>query len=187
MDEAVVRRLITLAGGQPGAVYGKNGKGHLRQKIGAYNRAARHAPWVVLVDLDHEADCPPSLLAGWVRDAAGHLCFRVAVRAVEAWLMADAEALARFLSIPRSRVPRDPEGLDDPKQVMVDLARGSQRAHIRADMVPRESGGRAVGPAYSSRLIEYAQEHWRPEVAAQRAASLRRAMGCLKRLIGSVE
>jgi hypothetical protein len=32
-------------------------------------------------------------------------------------------------------------------------------------------------------LIEYAETMWRPEVAAQRADSLRRAIACLKCLI----
>jgi hypothetical protein len=49
-------------------------------------------------------------------------------------------------------------------------------------MVPREAAGRPVGPAYTSRLIEYIEAHWRPDVAAQHAASLERALACLKRL-----
>jgi hypothetical protein len=49
-------------------------------------------------------------------------------------------------------------------------------------MVPRPESRTTVGPAYVSRMIEFAQQHWRPDVAAQRADSLRRALRCLRKL-----
>ena len=55
VDEAVVPRLISHAGGETGTVYGRRGKPCLRQRIAGFNQAARHAPWVVLVDLDNDA------------------------------------------------------------------------------------------------------------------------------------
>ncbi len=183
VDEAVVRKLITHAGGQPGTVYGKKGKKPLRHNIGGYNSAAHHAPWIVLVDLDHEEECAPPLRAGWIPQPASHLCFRVAVREIEAWLMADAETLAAYLSVARSRIPADPESLEHSKTAMVNLARRSRCRAIGKDMVPREGSGRSVGPAYTSRLVEYVEGRWRPEFAAERAESLRRAIVCLERLI----
>lgn len=184
VDEAVVRRLITVAGGLPGTVYGKNGKPALRERINGYNNAARHTPWIVLIDLDRDAECAPQLRNAWVPEPADHLCFRVALCEVESWLMADAEAMARFLGVARGRVPRDPETIVDPKQALVNLARASRRRDIREDIVPREGSGRSVGPAYNSRLIEYVEQHWRPEIAAQNASSLRRAIACVERVIG---
>jgi hypothetical protein len=183
LDEAVVRRLIAHAGGHPGPVYGKHGKAALRAKINGYNNAAMHAPWVVLVDLNSDADCAPPLCRDWLPAPAPLLCFRVAVRQVEAWLMADAETLASYLGVSRGRIPLDPEALPNAKLQMVDLARGSRRSAIRQDMVPRVGSGRSVGPAYTSRLIEYVKMQWRPEVAARRADSLRRAITCLARLV----
>jgi hypothetical protein len=182
VDEAVVRKLIVHAGGKPGTVYGKNGKPFLRQKIKGYNNAARRTPWIILVDLDRDADCAPPLCHTWLPQPAPYLCFRIAVRQVEAWLMADAEALATFLSVARGKIPADPEGLDHPKTTMVNLARQSRRKAVRADMVPRQGSGRQIGPAYTSWLTEYVESRWRPEVAAQRAESLRRAIACLRHL-----
>ena len=182
-DEAVVRRIVDHAGGQVETVYGKRGKDHLRQKIAGYNNAACYAPWIVLVDLDTDEDCAPPLRQAWLPEPAPLLCFRVAVRAIEAWLMADAETIARYLGVSPSRVPGDPEGLNDPKEVMVSLARRSRRKNIRRDMVPRTGSRRRVGPAYPGRLIEYAATAWRPGVAAGNADSLRRAIGCLRRLV----
>jgi hypothetical protein len=183
VDEAVVRKLIVCAGGTPGTVYGKSGKPHLRRHVQGYNNAAKHSPWIVLIDLDRDADCAPPLCEQWVPDIAQRLCFRVAVREIEAWLMADSETLASFLSVARSKLAGDPERLLEPKIEMVNLARHSRRREIREDMVPRERSGRQVGPAYASRLIEYVETQWRPEVAAQEAESLRRAIDCLGRLI----
>lgn len=183
VDEAVVSRLIAHAGGRPGSVYGKAGKPALRDKINGYNNAAKRAPWFVLVDLNGEADCAPLLRETWLPVPAPRLCFRVAVRQVEAWLMADAETLATYLRAPRGAVPTGPEALPNAKNAMVNIARRSRRKAIQQDMLPRPGSGRAVGPAYSSRLIEYATAHWRPEVAAHHADSLRRAIACLRRLV----
>jgi hypothetical protein len=186
VDEAVVRTLVSHAGGQLGTVYGKHGKPALRDKILGYNNAGRYEPWLVLVDLDADADCAPIMRPAWLPKPAQHLCFRIAVRATESWLMADADRLATFLGVARSRIPSNPEEAERPKERMVNLARRSRRLDIRADMVPRESSGRAEGPAYASRLIEFAERQWRPGVAASRSDSLRRAIACVARLVNSV-
>ncbi|GIW70828.1 MAG: hypothetical protein KatS3mg102_0370 [Planctomycetota bacterium] len=183
LDAVVARKLIACAGGQAGRVYGQNGKQDLRRKIQGYNNAARRTPWLVLVDLDSDADCAPPLRENWLPNPAPLLCFRVAVRQVEAWLMADRASLAGYLGVAQAKVPDNPESLPNAKVAMVELARRSRRSAIRQDMVPRERSGRSVGPAYSSRLIEYVQTKWRPAVAAERSESLRRALDCLRRLI----
>lgn len=184
VDEAVVKSLISEAGGSAGQVYGKKGKSNLRASIAGYNNAASFRPWFVLVDLDHDATCAPELCRNWIAAKAANLCFRVAVRAVESWLLADRDAIAKFLSVSPSRVPPDPESESNPKHVMVDLAARSKRRSIREDMVPRPGSGRSVGPAYTSRLIEFVQSPlWRPTIAAQRSQSLRRCRKCLQRLV----
>jgi hypothetical protein len=138
----------------------------------------------VLVDLDQDATCAAELCRDWIATKAAKLCFRVAVRAVESWLLADRESIAKFLSVTQSRIPIDPESELNPKQIMVDLAAKSKRRSIREDMVPRPGSGRSVGAAYTSRLIEFVQSPlWRPLVAAERAQSLQRCRRCLKQLV----
>jgi len=183
IDEAITRKLIVHAGGVPGPVYGKNGKPALRQRIAGYNNAARHAPWLVLVDLDRDEPCAPPLRQAWLPDLASGLCFRVAVRTVEAWLMADSEEMARFLMVARGKVPSAPETLEDPKRTLVALARGSRRREIREGMVPRAGSGRPIGPLYTSKVLEYVEHRWRPDVAAERAQSLARAIARLGQLV----
>jgi hypothetical protein len=186
LDEAVIQRLVSYCGGQLGYVHGRKGKGHVRQRIGGYHQAAQYHPWLIVVDLDRDFDCAAHLRDAWLPAGPGpSLCFRVAVRTVEAWLMGDSESLAAFLGIGRNKIAADPEALDDPKTVMVNLARGSRRREIREDMTPEPESGRVVGRAYSSRLNEYVIGYWRPEVAAQRVDSLRRALACLTRLVQS--
>lgn len=184
-DEAIVRKLIEHAGAQSGPVYGKKGKPNLREKIVGYNNAARHSPWFVLVDLDNDANCALPLRQAWLPELNQALCFRIAVRAVEAWLLADAQTLAKFLRVARSEVPLHPEGLVNPKAAMVTLAGKSKNKNILSDMVPRAGSGLSIGPAYTSRLIEYASLYWRPDIAANNADSLRRAIACLQRLVNT--
>jgi len=186
-DEAVARKLIAHVGANVGQIYGGKGKSHLRKRISGYSNAARYTPWLVLVDLDHDADCTPPFVADWLQNPPKLLCFRVAVRAVEAWLLADVEMISAFLRVARARIPHDPQSLDDPKAALVELARASRRAEIRQDMVPRDGSGRKVGPAYTSRLIEYVNEKWRPAEAARRVESLQRAIRCLRRLTVSFD
>ena len=97
--------------------------------------------------------------------------------------MADTETLASFLHVAPSKIPEDPENLSNAKSEMVNLVRHSRRRAIRVDMVPREASARSEGPAYASRMIEFVNRQWRPEIAARKSDSLRRAIGCLKRLI----
>ena len=76
--------------------------------------------------------------------------YRVAVRAIEAWLLADAERLAKYLGIPRTLVPRFPDQGDHPKRTLVNLARRSRKRAIREGMTPRQGSGVQVGPEYLS-------------------------------------
>jgi len=185
VDEAVAKRLIFEVGGKPGPVYGKNGKPHLKQRIKGYNQAARIIPWLVLLDLNHEFDCPPPLRSAWLPRPSPNMCFRIAVREVEAWLLADRQRFASFFQIPLSTIPADPESIDNPKELVVNLAGRSRSRPIKDDMIPRPGSGRSVGPGYISRLIEFAfdlRKGWRPQQAACSSDSLKRCLNRLREL-----
>jgi len=186
VDEAVFFRLMRHVGAVAGSVYGKRGKAFLRNSVGGYNHAARHFPWFVLVDLNHEEDCGPLLRRAWLPDVGCLMCFRVAVREVEAWLLADREQMAGFLRVARSRVPTRPENLEDPKSALIALARRSRSRAIREDLVPTPGGGRRVGPAYNSQLSQFVAGFWRPEIAADHAESLSRTLDGLTALLDRI-
>lgn len=104
---------------------------------------------------------------------------RVAVRAIEAWFLADHANLARHLRVRTGEIPTHPESLHDPKQTVVNLARGSSSASIREALVPRPGSGKRVGPGYSGSMISFAERAWDPIAASARSESLRR---CCDRL-----
>lgn len=185
MDRAVLRRLVTFSGASPGTIYIKEGKTNLRQRINGYNNAARYQPWVILADLDHDHDCAGGFRNIWLPTPAEYMCFRVAVREVEAWLLADHQALSQFLRVPASRVPVHPDSVDSPKRELVMLANRSRVQDIRRDMVPRPGSGRIVGPAYTSRTIEFIRQQWRPDVACRRSPSLERCLTRIRELIST--
>jgi len=167
-DEAVVRRILEYVGLTCGTVYGKSGKGPLLQRLPNYNQAARFVPWLVVVDLDQDAECAPPFVQSVLLNPAGGMQLRVAVRAVEAWLLADAERLADFLGIRAAKIPPNPDAEPDPKTTLVNLARRSRRRAIREDIVPREGSGSRVGPGYAGRLIEFVMTAGRAPKALSR-------------------
>lgn len=186
VDEAVLRRVLKHVGLSLGVVHGREGKQTLLKRLGGYNNAARFAPWVVLVDLDGDCPCVPPCVQGWLPAPSPQMCFRVAVRAIEAWLLADRERIASSLGISLQRVPDSPDNLTHPKTELVNLARRSRSRAIREDLVPRQRSGRSVGPLYTARLMEFVEdEHagWRPDQAAIRSDSLRRCIDRLSSLV----
>jgi len=158
VDEAVFERLLRTVKARAANVYPTHGKPNLLRRLPGFNEAARHSPWLVLVDLDLDADCAPPFLLRHLPNPAPHIMCRIAVRAVEAWLLADRERIARLLHVTERLVPDRPEELPDPKQALIDLARRSSTKEVREDLVPRAGSGRKVGPLYPSRIMEFVQD-----------------------------
>jgi hypothetical protein len=181
-DEPVARRLIATIGGTAEVVYNQAGKHNLDRRIQGYNKAARHAPWLVLRDLDHDAGCPGELAARLLGQPSTGMCFRIAVRSVESWFLADTAGFADFFRVGIGRLPPLPDSLDYPKQLVVDLCRRSTSRTIREAVVPRAGSGRRVGPGYEDTVIEFARDHWNPVAAKDRSPSLEAALRRLSAL-----
>lgn len=181
-DEAVWRRVVVARGAHVHRVQVQRGKANLRRALPGYNAAAQGDPWLVLVDLDQDFDCAAALVTDWLPAPSIYMRFRVVVREIEAWLLADRARFTSFFAVPASAVPDQPDELPDPKSTLLATVARSRRKAIRVDMLPRPGSGRQVGAAYTSRLIEFASDidqGWRPNVAAQRSPSL---SSCLTRL-----
>lgn len=181
-DDAAARKLAGAAGFQIGKVHNRRGKARIDSALGGFNSAARFSPWLVLRDFDRDAPCPGMLVAQLLPNPQPLMVFRVVVNELESWLLGDVEEAARFLAIPARRVPEDPENLSDPKAEMIRLAGKSRKRAIREDMSPRPGSFAREGPAYQSRVSEFAQNYWRPEIAARRCPSLRRCILALQAL-----
>jgi hypothetical protein len=182
LSEEVLRRLLreTKRPFSLGAVYGKTGSGFIRARIDKYNQAARTSPFLILTDLDR-TECPPSLIAEWFEhEIHANLIFRVAVREVEAWLMADRRAFARLLGIAQNLVPAFPDRVKDPKQRLIALARKSPKARIKSAIVPEPGLTMPIGPGYNTTLAEFVRTRWSPEHARKCSNSLQRAIDAME-------
>jgi hypothetical protein len=181
LSEAVLRQLIQHigAGYCVGGTYRRGGNGYLRKTIQGWNRAARSMPIVILTDLDLEP-CPMALLNSWLPEPKHpNLVFRVAVREVEAWLLADSQALAAYLKVPEQLLPSEPERSLDPKGALVTAARRSRSREIRDCIVPRNDSTAKQGREYNSCLCRFVTKIWDIDAASTRSESLRRAVARL--------
>jgi hypothetical protein len=184
LDEQVAKKVLRSLGIEVFKVYEKRGKSPILQHLKEYDRRAKHSyfPWIVLVDLDDEEECAPLVIKKYLPQSGPRLAFRVAVREIEAWLLADRERVANFLGVPRERIPHQAEGEEDPKGTIVKLARRSRIRSIKEELLPREGSGAKQGPLYTSRMIEFVLSKWRPEVAAKGSDSLARFIKAAKNL-----
>lgn len=175
VSEAVGEKLAGEAGLRVATPLRKNGGGYLRSKTRSLCEMARWQPVVLLTDLDL-SECPPNLAANWFQHDArpDDFLFRVAVREIEAWLLADRTGIARFLQINPRHVPPEPDTLPDPKRQLVALATRAPRK-IRDDIVPCVGAPSRQGVNYNSRLVDFVRAHWEPTRASIRSPSLYRA------------
>ncbi len=181
LSETVLRRLLDHAGRgyAIGTAYGRTGFGYLRSTITSWNRAARFVPFVVLTDLD-SCPCPPELIGDWLGGGRHpNLLLRVAVREVEAWLLADRSSLARYLRVSEKWIPANPDGLKDPKATLVNAARKSRSEKLRDLIVPRPGSTAKQGRDYNAALAEFVSNDWNIEKAATQSASLQRTVARL--------
>jgi hypothetical protein len=62
LDEAVLRRILVDLDLGLDRVFGQQGKTFLRERIAGFNHDARFRPWIVVVDLDRDAEALAAFL-----------------------------------------------------------------------------------------------------------------------------
>lgn len=102
--------------------------------------------------------------------------FRIAVKEVEAWLLADAAGIACFFGITATKIPGNVEGIPDPKRELISLARTSRKRVILDDIVPDSRSTAKQGRNYNGRMKEFVYYHWDISEAMTRAESLRKTV-----------
>ncbi len=183
LSEAVLRVLLRQSQQRYaiGPCYGKRGFGYLKENILGFNNASKGTPFLVLTDLDRWP-CPPALIQAWLpQPKHANLLLWVAVRAVESWILAHHDAFAKFLGIRQDGIPLDVDGIPDPKQFLIRLARSSRRRDLREDIVPPDKSMRKQGPNYNGRLAQFVGEDWKASSGASRSLSLKRTIAALNR------
>jgi hypothetical protein len=160
------------------------GYGQIKAKTRTFTKmAAQGLHLLVITDLDKLA-CAPVLIREWFGIRPDQpivmptsFSFRVAVREVESWIIADRDAWANYISIPKDNFSATPELLPDPKSHVLSVIRRKGRKRLHRDMLP--AGSASIGPRYNEILCEFIKEHWVPDRALARAKSLERAMTAL--------
>lgn len=128
-----------------------------------------------------------SLVREWmVRDILPKaFLLRVAVRTIEAWLLADHEAIRGLLKRPQQVLHSNPEVHSEPKQELIQMARRGPRPLPEA-LVPRAGDVASHGLGYNNALVEFVYRTWSPHRAAQRSSSLARTRQRLQELAASM-
>ncbi len=150
------------------------GFGQIKKNIHAFNNAAREMPYIVLTDLDNNPT-PIELIDDWMgrRQRNVSFVFRIAVREVEAWLLADQSGFSSFLGISKKLLPAKPEALIDAKSTLFNLTRRSRKSELRRAILP--VGTASQGPDYNATLIDFVADKWDIQEAIMSSDSLRRA------------
>jgi hypothetical protein len=189
IDAAVARKLIRSRGAIPRMERITRGKGTFMAVLPKYNAAARFQRWLAIRDLDHDADCAPALLQLHRLQHRDFWSYRIAVREVEAWLMADRDAFADALGVRVAALPTQPEAIGDPKLAIVNLARRSRKRDIRLGLVPEEGAGITIGPEYAAWMSHFAEITWDPDRACETVVipSLVGALRSIESLAGGAE
>lgn len=183
LSEAISTKILQYFGVGITIVLREDGNAYLRQKAPELNRSAKGIDIFLLTDLDSSKDCPLGLIHSWIKGPLNpRFLFRVAVMEVESWLMADREGVAKFLSIPVNRIPSNTDGIPNPKEFLISLARSSKTRKLRDELVPKPGAKVPIGYGYNTRLIEFVREHWNLEHAATVSPSLRRTLDRLSQV-----
>ncbi|OJW14686.1 MAG: hypothetical protein BGO49_16995 [Planctomycetales bacterium 71-10] len=188
LSEAVGRRLLLDSGVAIGQLLRRRGFGYLRSRMPNFCEMASRVPVVVLTDLDAAA-CPSSLIRDWLdgRPQPDGLILRVAVREIEAWLLADHEGLSALFNRTKSlKAPHQPDDVADPKRELLRLAEKHAPKDVRLDLVPGKGTEARQGLGYNDRLCPWVRDVWDPGAARRRSPSLDRAMVRLEALAASL-
>jgi hypothetical protein len=155
-----------------------HGYGNIKRNINNYNKAAKHIPFFVLTDLDQN-ECAPSLINEWIDGTqSSKLLFRIAVREVESWLLADRSGISKLFDIDKALVPLSPDGLSDPKAKLISLAKKSNNRKLRLEIMPADQFT-SIGPGYNVVLCNFVNTSWNLQEARSNSPSLDKAMKAL--------
>ena len=181
LSEAVLKQMLKQSQ-RPfsvGQCLNQRGYGKIKKIISGLNYAAKGMPYLVLTDLDN-AECPLVIISEWLTQPKHpNLLFRIAVKEVEAWLLAHREAFAKFLGISVDLIPGDADRIPDPKQLLITLARRSRKRKLRDAIVPDPNSTATIGKDYNGQLIQFVNKSWQVASAQTNSPSLERAMNAL--------
>jgi hypothetical protein len=183
LSETLAEYIVIATGHAVAAKIPKNrrrhgGFGYLKTRLPDFIASCHGGlSFLVLTDLDTKP-CPPDLLDDWlgVTPKPETLLLRVAVREVEAWVLADRFRFASWLGIAEIEVPLDPESCRDPKADLLNLAAKSKKRDLKEGLLPKKGATSPIGLEYNDLLCNFVNTEWRLSEALKTAPSLARAI-----------
>jgi len=164
-----------------------HGESQIRKVFPAHLAMASEGLYTLsLVDLDvYDYPCPPALLRNWIGITPENplvlplqAILRVAVRIVEAWIMADRKKFARYFDLTESLLPVVPDNKLHLRKILFDLLWKNGSPALRKKkligMLPSQNAH--IGPEYNSIMCDFVNRHWSPKRAAYNSPSLKRTM-----------
>lgn len=163
-----------------GTCFRQSGFGYLKKRITGFNNAAKGTPFLVLTDLDR-AICAPILIKEWLSvPKHNNLLFRIAVRGIEAWILAHRTAFAGFLGVHEKLIPINLDELNDPKKFLIELTGKSRKRELRKAIIPSPGSTAKIGPDYNGKLISFVMNKWNVREAIKYSPSLTRAFNAIQ-------
>ena len=154
----------------------RGGNGYLKTRCMDFNKMALRHPVFLITDLD-KAPCADGLIRSWFDNLPlnANLIFRVAVREVESWLLADQQGMKLLLERGANNITLTPDQLQNPKEYLLERAKRAPR-ELRNDLIRSKGALATQGLVYNSRLCEFVRNVWEPDRACDRSDSLARAI-----------
>jgi hypothetical protein len=160
----------------------KGGNGYLKNKCMNFNKMALRHPVLLITDLDNAA-CASGLIESWFAGQIlnQNLIFRVAIREIESWLLADHQGMRQLLEKGANKITLTPDQLQNPKEYLLECAKRAPRG-VRNDLIRAKGALALQGLGYNSRLCMFVRDTWEPERASTRSDSLDRAIRRLREI-----
>ena len=162
----------------------RGGKSHILKNLLKYNQSAKNLKFLIIVDLD-KTNCVVDFIKKHFHNVSLNkgLIFRVAIREIESWILADKIGFCNYFKVPKKHLQINPDDLHDPKQFLIETIKKYCKNKRRKEDITVQKGSNAiVGPAYNSALIEFIKDAWCIESARQNSPSLNRCIVALEKL-----
>lgn len=165
--------------------------GEIKKKIASFNIVAQSSPVVLLLDLDAN-DCAPMLketiLQTLTMPMNPDFVINIAVDEAEAWLFADKEGFASFLSVEASDIPSSEKTRMNGPHEMVEVNSPIKSSMYLTHKIALKSKDKAIreqlgvvnpkekckGKEYNSVIVPFVNKKWNVEKARMNSDSLNR-------------
>lgn len=170
--------------------------GEIKNKISNFNNLAMKDPVILLMDLDADS-CAPELkrkLFGQLNQAE-NLIFNIAIDEAEAWLMADREGFAKYISVDVDKLPyAELQKQGGPKACM-EMRINCKSSYFLTHILILESsdptlkrqllaeGKASKGREYNTAILPFIDNYWDIESAMKNSESLCRMVRRIKTLL----